>query len=90
MTELREIVARALCRRGGTGLCVGFCHTERCVQAVRDYGDDADAAIVAMWPVMREMCAGVVQAHYDKAPWHKMGDQFSASIAAIRNLEPPK
>lgn len=40
-----ERVARALCRLNG--LCVGFCHTERCPTAVRDYGDQARAAMVA-------------------------------------------
>ena len=40
-----ERVARALCRLNG--LCVGFCHTERCPTAIRQYGEQARAAMAA-------------------------------------------
>lgn len=55
--KLREAVARALCRRNGSGLCVGFCHTERCRDAVQNYGEDADVAIA----VVLDAAAGVAK-----------------------------
>jgi hypothetical protein len=40
--------AKALCRDGGTGLCVGFCHSPgRCAQAVKNHGDTAERAVAA-------------------------------------------
>jgi hypothetical protein len=42
-----ERVARALCRRPGS-LCVGFCHSSRCADAIATFGDDATAAIKAL------------------------------------------
>ncbi|MBH0112690.1 hypothetical protein I5E68_06965 [Novosphingobium sp. YJ-S2-02] len=42
---LVEAVAQALCRAGGYGLCVGQCHTERCMDAVEHYGRTARAII---------------------------------------------
>jgi len=53
-----ERVARALCRLNG--LCVGFCHTERCPTAVRDYGDQARAAMVATREIDAEALRGIV------------------------------
>ncbi len=42
------VVAKALCRAGGTGLCVGFCHAPgRCSDAVKNYGEQAAWAIAA-------------------------------------------
>ena len=38
-----ERVARAMCR--SNGVCVGFCHVERCRSAIDNYGPAATAAM---------------------------------------------
>lgn len=48
--ELVEAVAMQLCRAGGYGLCVGFCHSKRCTEAIENYGHVARAII----PLVRE------------------------------------
>lgn len=42
-----ETVARAMCRAPGS-LCVGFCHSEHCHEAVAQYGEQATAVIAAL------------------------------------------
>lgn len=49
---LREAVARAICRAGG--LCVGFCHAQRCATARKLHGDAADSAIRTVLERLRE------------------------------------
>lgn len=43
--RLVEQVAMTICRGGGTGLCVGFCHSKRCPDAIAQYQAVARAII---------------------------------------------
>ncbi len=45
---LREAGSKALCRRLTS--CSGFCHSLRCRDAIENFGDAMDAAIVLMQP----------------------------------------
>ncbi len=45
-TPLIEEIARGLCRDGG--LCVGFCHKQRCYSAIAAYGTQAQAALAVI------------------------------------------
>ena len=58
--ELVERVARVLCH-DGQGLCVGFCHEQRCRAATEAFGDAARAVIPIIAAHEREQCARVAQ-----------------------------
>lgn len=43
--SLVEELAQMICRGGGRGLCVGFCHAKRCADAIEQYSDTARAIL---------------------------------------------
>ena len=79
--QLVEQVAREICRDGGSGLCVGFCHSERCMTAIEQYERTARAII----PIVQASTFDLVESHlsacaYDPAPYTAM----KYRLAAIR------
>ena len=53
-TELIERIARVICSAGGHGMCVGFCHSERCPDAISTFGEAATAILPILAAVCRE------------------------------------
>lgn len=45
---LVERIAMTICRGGGTGLCVGFCHSKRCPDAIAQYRVTARAVLAIL------------------------------------------
>jgi hypothetical protein len=77
--ELVERVARVLCH-DGQGLCVGFCHEQRCRAATEAFGDAARAVIPIIAAHEREQCARLIR---DSAP-----DWVDEIAAAYINPQP--
>lgn len=82
-----ERVARALCRLNG--LCVGFCHTERCPTAVRDYGDQARAAMVATLELTAEALHLALQSGEVGGRSYETADWLQQRANAIRAIGAP-
>ncbi len=62
---LVERIAKTICRGGGTGLCVGFCHSKRCADAIEQYGVTARAVLAAITPIIRTTDAARIKALED-------------------------
>lgn len=52
--KLIERIARVICRGGGYGQCVGFCHVQRCPSAIDLYGQTAAAILPILAAAINE------------------------------------
>lgn len=86
---LVEELAMIICRGGGRGLCVGFCHAKRCADAIEQYSDTARAILPIITAHQASARAEGKREGIEEAAEYL--DQFSPklveSAAAIRALK---